>query len=337
MSKPELDALYDRVARGLALPDLPDATAAALLDKARVEVEDDKGDWDAALRVAATLGGWRAANLLRDAVRAGPFERSALALEWAPYAARDGVAALCQGLELEDEALLLQSLSLLSAHQVAAGTSRARRLLDHDSAAVRAAAASYLGLVAGPAVFADLKPLLGDSELGQVAKLALARLDGEVERPEPAPWPGLDLEREALALPAHEALPTDLPEEPGTLLSLLARVSPQDEVAVVQALQAVPEALLAALIRPLVPTSPSELAVGGCRYARLVADPRWRLPVRRLLAHSAPRVRLAAAQALEAFGGAVDLFALERAAADPVPQVAEAVAAALTAVRERES
>ncbi len=337
MSKTDLDTLYDRLARGLALPELPDATAAALLDKARAEVEDDRGDWDAALRVAATLGGWRAANLLRDAVRAGPFERSALALEWAPYAARDGVAALCQGLELDDEALLLQSLSLLSAHQAAAGTGRARRLLEHDSLAVRAAAASYLGLVAGPAVFADLKPLLGDSELGQVAQLALDRLDGEVERPAPAPWPGLDLEREALALPVHEAVPGELPSDPEALLCLLGRVGPQDQAVVIQALQAVPEALLAALLRPLVPTSPSDLAVGGCRFARAVADGRWRLPVRRLLTHSAPRVRLAAAQAMEAFGGAVDLFALERAAADPVPQVAEAVRAALAAVRERES
>ncbi len=332
----ELDTLYDRIARGLALPTLPDATAASLLGKARLQIEDDQGDWDAALRVAATLGGWRAANLLRDAVRAGPFERTALALEWAPYAARDGVAALCQGLELEDEALLLQSLSLLSAHQAAAGTSRARRLLEHDSLAVRAAAASYLGLVAGPAVFSDLKPLLGQPALAGIAQLALDRLDGEVERPEPAPWPGLDLEREALAEPAHEALPGELPTEPEALLDLLGRAAPEHQPALVQAIAAGHEALVAAVIRPLVATSPSDLAVGGCRFAALQADPRWRLSVRRLLSHGSPRVRLEAAGALSVMGGKADLFALERAQGDPCEPVRQAVAAAVTAIQERE-
>ncbi len=337
MTTSELDSLYGRVARGLALPTLPDATAAALLDKARVVIEDDQGDWDSALRVAATLQGWRAANLLRDAVREGPFERSALALEWAPYARLDGVAALCQGLELTDEALVLQALSLLTAHQSAAGTGRARRLLDHDSLAIRGAAASYLGLVAGPAVFADLKPLLGHAELGVIAKLALDRLDGEVERPEAAPWPSLDLEREVLAEPASEAPPADLPPGPEALLGLLARAAPEHQPAVMDALRAAPEALVAAVIRPLVATSPSDVAVGGCRYAQLTAEPRWRLPVRRLLTHGTPRVRLAAAQALEVMGGGADLFALERAAQDPVPQVREAVAVALAAVNDREA
>jgi len=336
MTTTELDSLYDRVARGLAMPTLPDATAAALLAKARLVVEDDRGDWDAALRVAATLQGWRAANLLRDAVREGPFERSALALEWAPYARLDGVAALCQGLELTDEALVLQALSLLSAHQVAAGTGRARRLLDHDSLAVRGAAAGYLGLVAGPAVFSDLKPLLGDTDLGVIAKLALDRLDAEVERPEPAPWPSLDLEREALAEPVAEALPGELPADPEALFALLARVAADQQPAVVEALQASSEALVAAVIRPLVATSPSDLAVGGCRYAQHTADPRWRLSVRRLLTHGSPMVRLAAARAMEVMGGGADQPALERATHDPIQQVREAATTALAAVVERD-
>lgn len=336
MTTHELDSLYDRVARGLALPPLPDATAAALLDKARTVIEDEHGDWDAALRVAATLQGWRAANLLRDAVREGPFERSALALEWAPYARLDGVAALCQGLQLTDEALVLQALSLLSAHQSAAGTGRARRLLDHDSLAVRAAAASYLGLVAGPAVFADLRPLLGHAELGSIAKLALDRLDGDVDRPEPAPWPSLDLEREALAEPVFEQPPGELPAEPEALLTLLARAAPQDREALVDALRATSETLVAAVIRPLVATSPPDLAVGGCRYAQLTAEPRWRLPVRRLVTHGSPRVRLAAAQALEVMGGGSDLPVLMRGRQDPVPQVGEAAVAAVIAIEARE-
>jgi hypothetical protein len=332
----ELDTLYDRIARGLALPTLPAATAAGLLDKAREVVEDDAGDWDAALRVAATLRGWRAANLLRDAVREGPFERSALALEWAPYAQLDGVAALCQGLELVDEALVLQALSLLSAHQSAAGTGRARRLLDHDSASVRAAAATYLGLVAGPAVFSDLRPLLGVDGLASVAQLALDRLDGDAERPEPAPWPSLDLEHEVLAEPAFEAAPGELPQDPQVLLSLLSQVAPADRPPIVAALQAASPALVAALIRPLVATSPSDLAVGGCHYAELTAEPRWRLPVRRLLTHGTPRVRLCAAQAMAAMGGAADLSALERAGSDPCVQVREASTAAVAAVTDRE-
>jgi HEAT repeat protein len=332
----ELDTLYDRIARGLALPVLPAATAAGLLDKAREVVEDDRGDWDSALRVAATLRGWRAANLLRDAVRAGPFERSALALEWAPYAQLDGVAALCQGLELTDEALVLQALSLLSAHQSAAGTGRARRLLDHDSQAVRAAATTYLGLVAGPAVFSDLRPLLADEDLRGLAQLALDRLDGNAERPEASPWPSLDLEHEVLAEPAFEVAPGQLPEDPQALLSLLSQVAPQDRPPIVAALQASSPAMVAALIRPLVATSPSDLAVGGCRFAELTADPRWRLSVRRLLTHGSPRVRLCAAQALAAMGGGADLPALERASADPCAQVCEAAAAALAAVAERE-
>ncbi len=333
----ELDSLYDRVARGLALPELPDATAAALLDKARIEVEDDKGDWDAALRVAATLRGWRAANLMRDAVRAGPFERSALALEWAPYAQLDGAAALCQGLELTDEALVLQSLSLLSAHQFAAGTGRARRLLDHDSSAVRGAAATYLGLVAGPAVWGDLKPLLGDTELGRIAQLALDRLEGTVERPEPSPWPSLDLEHEALAEPAPEPLPGELPEEPQELLALLGRAAPEDQAALVEAINSSSPALVAAVLRPLVATSPSDLAVGGCRFAQLTADPRWRLSVRRLLTHGVPRVRLAACEAMAIMGGSADTLALGRAVGDPCVQVADAAKAALAAVNEREA
>ena len=332
----ELDTLYDRIARGLAMPALPDASAASLLGKAREVLEDDRGDWDSALHVAATLRGWRAANLLRDAVRAGPFERSALALEWAPYAQLDGVAALCQGLELTDEALLLQSLSLLSAHQSAAGTGRARRLLEHDSVAVRAAAAGYLGLVAGPAVFADLKPLLGHPELDSVAQLALARLDGDADRPEPAPWPSLDLEREALAEPTPEVPPGELPDDPAALLELLSRAAPEHQPALVAAVGDCSPALIAALIRPLVATSPSDLAVGGCRYARHTAEARWRLPVRRLLTHGSPRVRRAACRAMAVMGGGPDLPALERALSAPIPQVAAAAPAAGAAVNERE-
>jgi hypothetical protein len=104
----------------------------------------------------------------------------------------------------------------------------------------------------------------------------------------------------------------------------------------VAALQAASPALVAALIRPLVATSPSDLAVGGCHYAELTAEPRWRLPVRRLLTHGTPRVRLCAAQAMAAMGGAADLSALERAGSDPCVQVREASTAAVAAVTDRE-
>ncbi len=331
----DLDQLYERVARGLALPALPDETASALLAKARAVVEDDEGEWDDALRVAATLRGWRAANLLRDAVRAGPFERSALALEWAPYADIDGVAALCQGLEIEDESLLLQALSLLSAHQSASGTSRARRLLDHASLPVRGAAVTYLGLVAGPAVWSDVKALLGDDALNEAAQLALDRIDGKAPRPDPAPWPTLQLDAEIMAEPAPEALPEELPDHVDDLFDLLGRAAPEDRPALVEALQACSAALVAAVIRPLVATSPADRAVGGCRFAQLTDGARWRLSVRRLLAHGAPRVRKAAAQALEVMGAKVDVHALERASADPDAQVTEAVAKALAAIAKR--
>ncbi len=331
----DINSLYDRIASGLATPALPDETAVALLAVARQALEDDEGDWDSALRVAVSLQGWRAANILRDAVRAGPFERSALALEWAPYAARDGVAALCMGLECSDEMLVLQALSLLSAHQVPAGTSRARRLLDHESAALRGAAATYLGLVAGPAVWGDLKALLGDEQVGAAARQAIERIDGDAERPEPAAWPDLEARGEAYAEPAVEAPPEELPPEPEALLVLLARVAPADQPALVESLQAASPALLAAAIRPLVATSPEDLAVGGCRYARLSAEPRWRLSLRRLLSHGAPRVRREAALALSVVGAEPDRSGLERAAQDPSSQVCEAAAAALQQIEAR--
>ncbi len=333
----DLDQLYDRIARGLALPALPDETAAALLAKARDVVEDDDGAWDDALRVAATIQGWRAANLLRDAVRTGPFERSALALEWAPYAAQDGAAALCQGLELEDESLLLQALSLLAAHQSRAGTGRARRLLEHSSLAVRGAAVTYLGLVAGPAVWGDIKSLLGQEALQEAAQLAMDRIDGKAVRPDAAPWPTLTLDAEVMAEPAPQEMPEELPELVDDLFDLLGRAAPADQPAIVQALQGQSEALVAAVIRPLVATTPTDRAVGGCRYAQLTDGGRWRLSVRRLLAHGAPRVRRAAAQALEVMGASVDVGALQRASGDPDAQVQAAVAKALAAIAERGS
>jgi hypothetical protein len=333
----ELHELYERIAAGAAIPRLPDATTSALLDRAKAAVEDPSGDWDAALRVAVTIGGWRAANLLRDAVRGGDFERAALALEWAPYAGRDGEAALSHGLDLDDEALLLQALSLLSAHQARAGTGRARRLLDHASVAVRGAAAGYLGLVAGPAVYGEIRTLLGQPELTGVAQLAMDRLDGVVERPEAAPWPSLALDAvEAVEQPA-ERPPEELPPEPGALLVLLGRAAAEHREGLVEAVEACSPALVAAAIRPLVATSPVDQAVGACVLTRLRADPRWRLPVRRLMGHADPRVRVAAARALELMGASVDRPALERASGDPSALVRQAASAALAAIEAREA
>ncbi|MFH1463392.1 MAG: hypothetical protein ABIO70_03300 [Pseudomonadota bacterium] len=329
-----LDDLYDRIAAGTAPPALADETGAALIGLASAALEAEGGDWEGALRVAAVVGGWRAVSLLREAVRVGPFERAALALEWAPYAGAE--AALCQALESDEEALVLQALSLLAAHRAPAGTGRARRLLMAASPAVRAAAADYLGLVAGPAVSLDLTPLLGDPALAQVARLAQDRIGGRAQRPEPAPWPKLDMKADLLVEPAPVEVPDALPEDVGSLLDLLGTAAPEQHLALVAALDAAPAALLATALRPLVPGSPEARAVGGCRYIAACADGRWRLPARRLLDHPAPRARLAAAQALAALAAAVDRPALERASRDPNPEVAAAVGAALEAIAERE-
>jgi HEAT repeat protein len=329
-----LQELYDRIAAGTAPPALADETAASLLGLAQAALDADDGDWEAALRVAAVVGGWRAVHLLREAVRTGPFERAALAVEWAPLARAESV--LCQALECDEEALVLQALSLLTAHGVPAGTSRARRLLAQGTPAVRAAAADYLGRVAGPSVSLDLMPLLGEPDLAGVARLALDRLEGRAARPEPAPWPKLDMKAEILVEPAPIELPGELPGDVGALLELLGEAAPAQRPALVAALTAAPAALLAAALRPLVPGSPEVRAVGAGRYIQASGDGRWRLPARRLLDHPSPRARLAAAEALAAMGAAVDRSALERALGDPNLEVRAAMSAALARIAERE-
>ena len=326
--------LYDRIAAGVAPPALADETAGALLGLAQAALATEGGDWEAALRVAAVVGGWRAVHLLREAVRVGPFERAALAVEWAPLARAESV--LCQALESDEEALVLQALSLLAAHGVAAGTSRARRLLAQGSPTVRAAAADYLGRVAGPSVSLDLLPLLADPGLAGVARVALDRLEGRAARPEPAPWPTPDMRAETLVEPEPTGVPAELPGDACALLELLGGAAPAEIPVLKAALDAAPAALLAAALRPLVPGSPEARAVGACRYVRASGDGRWRLPARRLLDHPAPRARLAAAEALAVMGAVVDRPALERAQGDPNPEVRAAVSAALARIAERE-
>jgi hypothetical protein len=331
-----LTDLYERIATGMAPPSLADETAAALLDLARAAVEAEDGDWEAAIRVAATVGGWRASGLLRGQVRRGSFERAAMAIEWAPYAGLDGEGALCQALEAADEALVLRALCLLTAHRCAAGTGRARRLLGHASLAVRAAAVEYLGLVAGPAVYCEIQPLIAVPELHDAVRLALERIDGRAARPEALPWPRPPLQADVVVEPPAQAPEGSLPEDPERLLALLGCAGAEHRGALVQALGQLAAPRLAAALRPLVAAAPEDVAVGACRFVGATAQGRWRLPVRRLLDHASARVRLTAAQALAVMGVVADRAALERAARDPNPEVRAAVAEALARIAERE-
>lgn len=331
-----LSDLYDRIAAGIAPPALADETAAALLERARAAADAEDGDWAAAIRVAATVGGWRASRLLREQVRTGAFERAAMAVEWAPYAGQDGEGALCEALEAREEALLLRALALLTAHRCAAGTGRARRLLEHGSLGVRAAAVEYLGLVAGPAVYCEVRPLGAVTELAEPVRLALERIDGRSARPEPLPWPRPPQRVESAAPPPAEAPSGVLPEDPERLLALLGRAHAEHHAALLRALDQVAAPRLAAVLRPLAAGAAEDLAAGACRYVAATAEGRWRLPVRRLLGHAAARVRLGAAEALAGMGVSADRAALERALRDPSPEMRAAVEAALAAIAARE-
>lgn len=329
--------LFDRVARGEYVPPLTPAASASLLSRARRALDEGPEAAEAALRVAAFVGGYQGASLLREVVRKGRGKVAVQALEQATRCHPDGALVLREGLEHRERDVVVSALQLLTRHAEPSGTGRARQLLRSPDAAIRSATADYLGMVAGPAVIPSLQPLLSDSACAPAARLALDRLERRVSRPPAEPWQRAALAPGALEIPPVERPPGELSARADDLLRHLARADERDQERLLTALEAAPAPDVAALIRPMSFGTAADLAVGACRLCRFRGDRRWLAAMRKLLGHPVAWVRLEAARAVGAVGAMVDLAPLDTLAADPIPEVAEAAREARSRIEAGET
>lgn len=189
----ELQAIYDRLAKGEFVPIATHAAGNSLLHMAREKLKGEPEAWPGALMVALRVGSWPGAQVLEEAVSDGPPAQKVLALEWAEKGAEHGLKAIRAALVQEDAALIVSALDMLRRHAEPSGTPRARHLLFDARPEVRAAAAAYLGQVGGYSVLTELQSLLPDPLCQTAARDAMDRIEGKIPREEPEPWKPLTL------------------------------------------------------------------------------------------------------------------------------------------------
>jgi hypothetical protein len=185
----DIQAVYDSLARGVYIPIGTSAVGSGLLDMAREHLKGDAAGWEGAFLVALRVGNWMAATLFEEAVVEGPPEQKHLALTWAEKAGENGLKGIRAALSMEDASLVTRAFDILTRHGEPSATSRARQLLYDTRPEVRAAAATYLGQVAGFAVLSALQDLIPDEPCAAAARLAMDRIEGKAPRLEPEPWP----------------------------------------------------------------------------------------------------------------------------------------------------
>lgn len=187
----DLDAIYAHLADGGAPPPLVQDLARGLLDRAARDLRSGARPVDEILRVVVGVGGYRAGDLLRTLVEEDDPILARAVLDVAPCAGLAGGAALRQALGSAHPEVVIQGLELLGRHGDASGTPRARGLLNHLRPELRAAAAEYLGRVAGPSLVLALRALESDPVTAAAARQAVDRIEGRLPRPDPEPWPRL--------------------------------------------------------------------------------------------------------------------------------------------------
>jgi HEAT repeat protein len=186
-----LDA-YQRLAQGGALNETDDPRwlhRPLQLEAIRRCSASDVAERLGALRVAAWLGAPPglevAARLIHDAdraVRVGAFNQAVAAGDLGRPILRDA-------LDGSDEDHVRAALSLLTGAADRPALAAARRLLATPNAAIRAGAATLIGVVGGPSSTVWLRPEAeADVDARAAMALALDRIAGRSPRPEPTSW-----------------------------------------------------------------------------------------------------------------------------------------------------
>ena len=202
---------------------------------------------------------------------------------------------------------------------------KARSWLKHANPGRRAAGARLAGQLGGAGMVIQLRALLDDAEaeVKEAAQQAIDRLEGREPRGEPDLW---WLEEEPVATaawspPERVALPTPLPTDIQALLCLLARVAPEDEATVCDAIQAIPAGQVGMVVRKAGPGSEVDYCTGVARLLTRTGRSDLVVPVRRLLPHEDVGVRLAVAEALGGTGMASVVNGVRDLLEAPEPRV----------------
>lgn len=269
-----------------------------------------------AVATALRLGGRDGAEVVHSFIRDPAPEVRRAAFDASAELHEHGVPAVITAVSAPDPAIATQALVHLSALQEPSAGTRARAQLRHDNPQLRAAAATYLGLVAGPSLRPAITKLLSDpdGEVRAAASKALATLVGDRPKPAKRGWwePRPEGEEAALdaaqtrAMPQTTApTPTSGPEldlaevltqlgaaaddQQGPILARLRSVDPKDVMAQIRMVRTnAPQAIARGAM----------LAIGLLELDQLISQPR------QFLRHAASSVRVAALQTLALRGGA---------------------------------
>ncbi|MFK7926911.1 MAG: HEAT repeat domain-containing protein [Myxococcota bacterium] len=184
-------------------------------NQASVESEADRLN---ALKVLRRLGGLDSLSTAVAFVEDPSLDVRQRLLKMATEAASDGVPVLRRMASDPDPMIAVEVIDRLIELKDRAATKRMRTLLQARHPRVRARAAVFLGLMAGPSMAPFLQRHVDDDDdVDSIVQWAIARIDGATEDPPPAPgepWTGAATRTKAAKpeAPKPPALPGPPPE-----------------------------------------------------------------------------------------------------------------------------
>ncbi len=223
MAPENVQELYDALAAGGGeVPRDPKLTD-ALMDRVfEARRSTDMRDRIAALRVAEAVGDRSGLDLIETFMQDPAIEVRRFAFNLGLAAKADGLRIIREAAADPDPELASEALRLLALAVDRPSATRARILLSHDDARVRAAAVRLLGHIAGPSVRRELELQrdAGPAEVVDAANEALARLDGKLPKNRPGQWWD-----DAVSLPVDAPIPAQ--DRPPTALSSADTLNPE--------------------------------------------------------------------------------------------------------------
>lgn len=330
-----LDELYDRVATGDApAPRAYDQYKRMLSRARRAARHGSLEQRQAAVAVTAAIGGHWALGVLRELSQDEDPDIRRRVLTAAIDQGEDGIAILRD--LLLDAVLDIALLALRHLRMIVdrGSASRLRQLVRHESPEMRAQAVELLGHTTGPGLIVPLQRARAnesDETVQAALDTAIDRLNGNLPKATPNPW-WSSQPQEAWQPSDPVDLPDTLPTEPLALLQLLGDVTETGQQPIVEQIQQCTPAVLRDLVRTAQTGRDPAASIGLCILAHHLKQVAWVVPVRRLLIHNAPGVRVAAAQALETIGPPAVAMNLRDLLSDRQPAVRLAALRALRAV-----
>ncbi|MBN2798561.1 MAG: HEAT repeat domain-containing protein [Deltaproteobacteria bacterium] len=331
-------------------------TLTRLLGRARKAVASpDEQERLEAVAIAAQAGDKAVEEILPLFQGDGSAKVRDASFEAALAAGAPGVPTVRRGTASPDPAIAVRSLTLLTKLKDRTVTSRVRGMTGSGHPMIRAAAARYLGHVAGRAVLPQLQRLQQDPDPGvrQAATEALAVLQGSLPELQPIGWwePGGDAPLPSLPAPEDQPTAPRAPQRasaipraptPGqpavdlvSLLSQLGAAPTPARAAQLSHLRAVDPAALALAIRQAKVGDPREYVRGAILAVECLELDALVSAVRPLLRHRDAEVRVAAVACLGSRGSAGMLPALSPLLSDEEEAVQAAAMLAMAQLGAR--